>query len=62
MSETRNLGPRIRDNNDGTICVEYTPTAEGRHEVLMAHNGSAIRGKYNVNVYISICLYIYVCS
>lgn len=38
------LGPRVRDNNDGTIVVEYQPKVEGRHEVLMTHNGAAIRG------------------
>ncbi|KAK7113041.1 filamin-A-like isoform X2 [Littorina saxatilis] len=38
------LGPRVRDNNDGTICVEYQPKVEGRHEVLMTHNGNAVKG------------------
>ena len=38
-------GPRVRDNNDGTICVEYHPKVEGRHEVLMTHNGDAVRGE-----------------
>ncbi|XP_025077978.1 filamin-A-like isoform X3 [Pomacea canaliculata] len=38
------LGPRVRDNNDGTICVEYHPKVEGRHEVLMTHNGGAVKG------------------
>ncbi|XP_076459972.1 filamin-A-like isoform X2 [Babylonia areolata] len=38
------LGPRVRDNSDGTICVEYHPKVEGRHEVLMTHNGGAVKG------------------
>ena len=38
------LGPRVRDNNDGTICVEYQPKCEGRHEVQMTHNGNAVKG------------------
>ncbi|KAL8592277.1 hypothetical protein ACOMHN_036911 [Nucella lapillus] len=38
------LGPRVRDNSDGTICVEYHPNCEGRHEVLMTHNDSAVKG------------------
>ena len=45
MSGSDGLGPRVRDNNDGTICVEYHPKCEGRHEVLMSHNGSAVKGK-----------------
>jgi hypothetical protein len=42
------LGPRVRDNNDGTIVVEYQPKVEGRHEVLMTHNGNAVKGKHDV--------------
>lgn len=38
------LGPKVKDNNDGTICVEYQPKAEGRHEVIMSHNGSGVKG------------------
>lgn len=45
MSGSDGLGPRVRDNSDGTICVEYQPKAEGRHEVLMNHNGSAVKGQ-----------------
>ncbi|KAL8614771.1 hypothetical protein ACOMHN_017752 [Nucella lapillus] len=44
MSGSDGLGPRVRDNNDGTICVEYEPKCEGRHEVLMTHNGSGTTG------------------
>ena len=45
MPAGEGLGPRVRDNNDGTICVEYEPKVEGRHEVLMTHNGDAVRGR-----------------
>ncbi|XP_076455178.1 filamin-A-like isoform X2 [Babylonia areolata] len=44
MSGNDGLGPRVRDNNDGTICVEYEPKCEGRHEVLMTHNGTGVQG------------------
>ena len=53
MPNDNGLGPRVRDNNDGTICVEYEPKCEGRHEVLMTHNGNAVKGKglFHIHVY-----------
>ncbi|KAK7498575.1 hypothetical protein BaRGS_00010235 [Batillaria attramentaria] len=49
------LGPRVRDNNDGTICVEYEPKKEGRHEVIMTHDGSGVKGQWNTFVVIFGC-------
>ena len=37
MTGANALGPKIKDNADGTICVAYEPTVEGKHEVLMSY-------------------------
>ncbi|XP_067672401.1 filamin-A-like isoform X3 [Haliotis asinina] len=37
-------GPVVQDNNDGTICVQYKPQAEGKHEVQMTCNGDTVKG------------------
>ncbi|KAH9502532.1 hypothetical protein Btru_068909 [Bulinus truncatus] len=42
MPSGNGLGPHVRDNADGTICVEYEPKKEGRHEVLMSYDGSGV--------------------
>uniref|UniRef100_A0A2C9KC16 Uncharacterized protein n=1 Tax=Biomphalaria glabrata TaxID=6526 RepID=A0A2C9KC16_BIOGL len=44
MPSGNGLGPKVRDNADGTICVEYEPKKEGRHEVLMSYDGSGVDG------------------
>ncbi|XP_059167482.1 filamin-A-like, partial [Physella acuta] len=44
MPSGNGLGPHVRDNADGTICVEYEPKKEGRHEVLMSYDGSGVDG------------------
>ncbi|XP_012936132.1 filamin-A [Aplysia californica] len=44
MPSGNGLGPNVRDNADGTICVEYEPKQEGRHEVLMAFDGTGVDG------------------
>uniref|UniRef100_A0A0B7A146 Filamin n=1 Tax=Arion vulgaris TaxID=1028688 RepID=A0A0B7A146_9EUPU len=44
MPSGNGLKPHVRDNADGTICVEYEPRLEGRHEVQMNFDGSAIDG------------------
>lgn len=44
MSSGNGLGPRVRDNSDGTICVEYEPKKEGMHEVIMSYEGSGVDG------------------
>ncbi|GFS01512.1 filamin-A, partial [Elysia marginata] len=45
MPSGNGLGPRVRDNSDGTICVEYEPKQEGMHEVLMSYDGTGVDGK-----------------
>lgn len=45
MPSGNGLGPHVRDNTDGTICVEYEPKLEGRHEVQMNFDGSSVEGK-----------------
>uniref|UniRef100_A0A0B7AYU4 Uncharacterized protein n=1 Tax=Arion vulgaris TaxID=1028688 RepID=A0A0B7AYU4_9EUPU len=44
MPAGKDLGPHVRDNTDGTICVEYEPKLEGRHEVQMNYDGSSVEG------------------
>ncbi|KAK3760571.1 hypothetical protein RRG08_022854 [Elysia crispata] len=46
MPSGNGLGPRVRDNADGTICVEYEPKKEGMHEVLMSYDGSGVDDFY----------------
>lgn len=38
------LGPEIKDNTDGSICVQYHPNKSGRHEVQMCYEGCAVEG------------------
>ena len=45
------LGPEIKDNDDGTICVGYEPHRVGRHEVLMSFDGSGVDGEFSVTVH-----------
>ncbi|BFZ03233.1 hypothetical protein BsWGS_06272 [Bradybaena similaris] len=44
MPAGNGLGPHVRDNSDGTICVEYEPRLEGRHEIQMNFEGSGVDG------------------
>ena len=39
------LGPEIKDNADGSICVQYHPNKGGRHEVQMCYEGCAVDGE-----------------
>lgn len=39
------LGPEIKDNTDGSICVQYHPNKSGRHEVQMCYEGCAVEGE-----------------
>lgn len=41
------LGPEIKDNADGSICVQYHPNKGGRHEVQMCYEGCAVEGEGN---------------
>lgn len=44
MPTPEGLRPEIKDNHDGSICVQYTPSIQGRHEVQMCYEGAAIDG------------------
>ncbi|XP_041363463.1 filamin-A-like isoform X1 [Gigantopelta aegis] len=44
MPSGAHLGPQVRDNNDGSICVEYQPKARGRHEIQMSYDGAPVEG------------------
>ena len=46
MPTPEGLRPEIKDNHDGSISVQYTPSIQGRHEVQMCYEGAAIDGKY----------------
>lgn len=37
--------PLIEDNFDGTIRVQYNPTEDGVHELVLLHNGTPVKGK-----------------
>lgn len=36
--------PRIEDNRDGTVRIQYDPREEGIHELVVLHNGAPIKG------------------
>lgn len=36
--------PRIEDNRDGTVRIQYDPREEGIHELVVLHNGNPIQG------------------
>lgn len=36
--------PRIDDNRDGTVRIQYDPREEGIHELVVLHNGTPIQG------------------
>lgn len=44
MPTPEGLTPEIKDNRDGSISVQYNPTVQGRHEVLMTYEGASIDG------------------
>ena len=46
MPTPEGLRPEIKDNHDGSISVQYTPSIQGRHEVQMCYEGAAIDGEY----------------
>lgn len=37
--------PRIEDNKDGTVRVQYDPREEGLHELVVLYNGAPIAGR-----------------
>lgn len=37
--------PVIEDNFDGTVRVQYNPTEDGVHELVLLHNGAPVEGK-----------------
>lgn len=36
--------PKIEDNRDGTIRVQYDPREEGIHELTLKYNGEIVQG------------------
>lgn len=44
MPTPEGLKPEIIDNRDGSINVSYSPKVQGRHEVQMCYEGSAVDG------------------
>lgn len=43
--------PRIEDNRDGTVRIQYDPREEGIHELVVLHNGTPIQGTVYLCVY-----------
>lgn len=37
--------PRIEDNRDGTVRVQYDPREDGIHELYVKYNGEHVQGK-----------------
>lgn len=37
--------PKIEDNRDGTVRVQYDPREEGVHELTVKYNGEHVQGK-----------------
>lgn len=40
--------PKIEDNRDGTVRVQYDPREEGIHELAVKYNGEHVQGKLYV--------------
>ena len=38
------VSPVITDNRDGTVRVQYEPSCEGLHELLVCYNGEHVQG------------------
>lgn len=36
--------PRIEDNHDGTVRVQYDPREDGIHELYVKYNGEHVQG------------------
>lgn len=43
--------PRIEDNRDGTVRVQYDPREDGIHELYVKYNGEHVQGKLNFSIY-----------
>lgn len=41
--------PRIEDNRDGTVRVQYDPREDGIHELYVKYNGEHVQGKITQN-------------
>ena len=52
MPTPEGLKPEIKDNHDGSICVQYHPTVQGRHEVQMCFEGASVDGKWAMYLYL----------
>ena len=59
MPTPEGLRPEIKDNHDGSISVQYTPSIQGRHEVQMCYEGAAIDGNivYSVSSVLKVGYY-----
>lgn len=57
--------PKIEDNRDGTIRVQYDPREEGIHELAVKYNGEHVQGKNItfpcINIFLKIHLELFVC-
>lgn len=43
--------PIIEDNRDGTVRIQYDPTEDGVHELVLLHNGVPVEGEIlNLNI------------
>lgn len=51
--------PKIEDNRDGTVRVQYDPREEGIHELAVKYNGEHVQGKNITFSYIKIILKIH---
>lgn len=40
--------PKIEDNRDGTVRVQYDPREEGIHELAVKYNGEHVQGKVQI--------------
>lgn len=38
--------PRIEDNRDGTVRIQYDPREEGIHELAVKYNGEHVQGNF----------------
>lgn len=43
--------PKIEDNRDGTVRVQYDPREEGIHELAVKYNGEHVQGKLHALIH-----------
>lgn len=42
--------PRIEDNHDGTVSVQYDPREDGIHELYVKYNGEHVQGNLHIDL------------